>query len=41
MTVQLSVFHRLREMQSRGVRIMYGHAPDFWTTVPQAPVRLG
>ena len=41
MTVQLSVFHCLREMQSRGVRIMYGHDPDFWTTVPQAPVRLG
>jgi len=37
----LAVFHRLREMQSRGVRIMYGHDPDFWTTVPQAPVRLG
>jgi len=37
----LAVFHRLREMQARGVRIMYGHDPDFWTTVPQAPVRLG
>lgn len=37
----LAVFHRLRDMQSRGVRIMYGHDPDFWTTVPQAPVRLG
>ncbi|MBL8554677.1 MAG: N-acyl homoserine lactonase family protein [Phenylobacterium sp.] len=37
----LAVFRRLREMQSRGVTIMYGHDPDFWTTVPQAPVRLG
>jgi glyoxylase-like metal-dependent hydrolase (beta-lactamase superfamily II) len=37
----LAVFHRLRDMQARGARIMYGHDPDFWTTVPQAPVRLG
>ena len=37
----LAVFHRLREMQSRGARIMYGHDPEFWKTVPQAPVRLG
>ncbi|PZQ60212.1 MAG: MBL fold metallo-hydrolase [Phenylobacterium zucineum] len=37
----LAVFHRLRDMQARGVRIMFGHDPDFWTTVPQAPVRLG
>jgi glyoxylase-like metal-dependent hydrolase (beta-lactamase superfamily II) len=37
----LAVFHRLREMQARGARIMFGHDPDFWKTVPQAPVRLG
>jgi N-acyl homoserine lactone hydrolase len=37
----LAVFHRFREMQARGSRIMYGHDPDFWKTVPQAPVRLG
>ena len=37
----LAVFHRLREMQARGARIMYGHDPEFWTSVPQAPVRLG
>jgi len=37
----LAVFHRFREMQARGSRIMYGHDPEFWKTVPQAPVRLG
>jgi hypothetical protein len=37
----LAVFNRLREMQSRGVQIMYGHDPDFWKTVPQAPIQLG
>lgn len=37
----LAVFRRLREMQARGARIMYGHDPDFWKSVPQAPVRLG
>lgn len=37
----LAVFHRLREMQARGATIMYGHDPDFWAQVPQAPTRLG
>jgi N-acyl homoserine lactone hydrolase len=37
----LAVFQRFREMQTRGSRIMYGHDPEFWKTVPQAPVRLG
>lgn len=37
----LAVFRRLREMQARGAQIMYGHDPDFWQSVPQAPVRLG
>jgi N-acyl homoserine lactone hydrolase len=37
----LDVFRRFRDMQARGVRIMFGHDPDFWKTVPQAPVRLG
>lgn len=37
----LAVFQRFREMQARGAKIMYGHDPDFWKTVPQAPVRLG
>jgi len=37
----LAVFRRFREMRARGARIMYGHDPEFWKTVPQAPVRLG
>jgi hypothetical protein len=37
----MAVFQRLREMQARGSRIMYGHDPDFWKTVPQAPERIG
>ena len=28
----------LRRMQGEGARIFYGHDPDFWTTVPQAPL---
>lgn len=37
----LAVFHRFREMQARGAKIMYGHDPEFWKTIPQAPDRLG
>jgi glyoxylase-like metal-dependent hydrolase (beta-lactamase superfamily II) len=37
----LAVFHRLREMQARGARILFGHDPEFWADIPQAPVRLG
>ncbi len=37
----LAVFHRLREMQTRGARIMFGHDPEFWRDIPQAPARLG
>jgi N-acyl homoserine lactone hydrolase len=28
---------RLRRMQAQGTRIFFGHDPDFWKTVPQAP----
>ncbi len=31
---------RLQALQSRGARIFYGHDPDFWKTVPQAPARI-
>lgn len=31
----------LRELQTRGARIMYGHDPEFWQDIPQAPARLG
>jgi len=37
----LAVFRGFREMRERGAAIMYGHDPEFWKTVPQAPVRLG
>ena len=37
----LNVLKRFREMQARGARIMFGHDPEFWKTVPQGPQRLG
>jgi len=37
----LAVLRRFREMQGRGVRIMFGHDPEFWKSVPQGPERLG
>jgi glyoxylase-like metal-dependent hydrolase (beta-lactamase superfamily II) len=37
----LDVFRRFREMQARGARLMFGHDPEFWKTVPQGPERLG
>ncbi len=36
----LAVLRRFREMQVAGARIMYGHDPEFWKTVPQGPERL-
>lgn len=36
----LKVFQRLRDMQTRGATIMYGHDPEFWRSVPQGPVAL-
>lgn len=32
---------RLRALRDRGARIFYGHDPEFWATVPQAPVPIG
>jgi N-acyl homoserine lactone hydrolase len=37
----LSVLKRFRKMQNRGVRILFGHDPEFWKSVPQSPRRLG
>lgn len=37
----LATLHRLRGLQRAGLRIVYGHDPDFWATVPQAPASLG
>lgn len=28
---------KLKDLQARGAKIMYGHDPEFWKTVPQAP----
>ncbi len=30
----------LRTLQARGARIFYGHDPEFWATVPQAPAAV-
>ena len=37
----IAEFRRIREMQARGAAIMFGHDPEFWKSVPQAPIRLG
>lgn len=31
---------KLKELQDRGARIFFGHDPDFWATVPQAPAAV-
>jgi N-acyl homoserine lactone hydrolase len=36
----LAVLQRFRAMQVDGARIMFGHDPEFWRTVPQGPERL-
>jgi glyoxylase-like metal-dependent hydrolase (beta-lactamase superfamily II) len=36
----LDSLHRLRALQSKGARIFYGHDPEFWKSVPQAPARI-
>ena len=30
----------LRRLQTTGTRIFFGHDPEFWQTVPQAPLDL-
>jgi len=37
----LAVLRRFRALRDAGVRIVYGHDPDDWATVPQAPTPLG
>ena len=32
--------HRLRALRAAGARIFYGHDPEFWETVPQAPLEI-
>lgn len=31
---------KLKELQRRGARIFYGHDPEFWAGVPQAPAAI-
>jgi N-acyl homoserine lactone hydrolase len=33
----LAALHRLRALRDAGARIVYGHDPEFWADVPQAP----
>ena len=37
----LASLRRLRELEARGARIFYGHDPEFWENVPQAPAPVG
>ena len=37
----LKSLHAIQALKDRGVRIFYGHDPEFWRTVPQAPVPIG
>ncbi len=31
---------RIRTLQKAGARIFYGHDPQFWQSVPQAPAEI-
>ena len=37
----LASLHKLRDLQSRGAAIVYGHDPEFWTSVVKSPKRMG
>jgi hypothetical protein len=34
----LASLDRLEVLERNGARIFFGHDPEFWKTVPQAPV---
>ena len=36
----LDSLQRIRALRDRGARIFYGHDPEFWQTLPQAPQRI-
>jgi N-acyl homoserine lactone hydrolase len=36
----LASLETLRKLQRAGARIFYGHDPDFWASVPQAPAEV-
>jgi glyoxylase-like metal-dependent hydrolase (beta-lactamase superfamily II) len=37
----LASLDRLEAMERAGARVFFGHDPDFWRTVPQAPAKIG
>lgn len=37
---QREVLKKLRQLQQQGTEIFYGHDPEFWESVPQAPARV-
>jgi glyoxylase-like metal-dependent hydrolase (beta-lactamase superfamily II) len=36
----LRSLHALRVLRDRDAQIFYGHDPEFWATVPQAPAAV-
>lgn len=36
----LESLKKLRELQAAGARIFYGHDPEFWQGIPQAPIEI-
>jgi hypothetical protein len=36
----LASLDRLAALEAAGARIFFGHDPEFWRTVPQAPAAL-
>lgn len=36
----IASLQKLKELQKHGAGIMYGHDPEFWATVPQAPAAV-
>jgi N-acyl homoserine lactone hydrolase len=36
----LASLDRLEGLERSGARIFFGHDPEFWQTVPQAPVPI-
>src|SRR5215831_9232179 len=37
----LRTYDRLAALEAGGARLFYGHDPEFWTSVPQAPAAIG
>jgi glyoxylase-like metal-dependent hydrolase (beta-lactamase superfamily II) len=37
---EIQTLEKLRALESKGVRVYVGHDPEFWETVPQAPLSI-